>query len=122
MSEHIGFYKSRSTCGNTDTIFGDSVIEVIIDMDRGHPDPRMTGIRMIEPVMMEGYKKFGRLAQTHQRSFSRIPIMVVRDCNIRRSLFKIGGTVPFNLVRIAACSSIEKVVIMHPNIRIARIQ
>ncbi|MNI46485.1 hypothetical protein D3C73_1009510 [compost metagenome] len=77
MSEHIGFHKSRTAARHTNPIFGDPVIKVIVDMHRGYSNPRMAGIRMIEPVVMEGREEFRRFGQADQRRFPGIPVVVV---------------------------------------------
>ncbi|MNC25941.1 hypothetical protein D3C75_740510 [compost metagenome] len=81
----------------------------------------MTGIRMIEPVMMEGDIERRRFAQAHQGGFSRIPVVVVGEGNVGGAALQVGGAIPLGLIGISAGRSIEDIVIMHPYVDIARI-
>ncbi|MNP55000.1 hypothetical protein D3C76_1496020 [compost metagenome] len=51
-------------------------------MNRRYADPRMAGIRVVEPVVMEGSIELRRFSQTDQRGFSRIPVMIVGNGDI----------------------------------------
>ncbi|MNE63274.1 hypothetical protein D3C80_1586170 [compost metagenome] len=51
-------------------------------MNRCYADTRMAGIRVVEPVMMEGSIELRRFGQADQRRFSRIPVMVVGNGDV----------------------------------------
>ena len=67
------------------------------------PYTRMSGIRMIVPVVMIGNIQSicCFFAQTKQITFSVIPEVIVRECNISR-FFTVQCTVTLGLVGIAA--------------------
>ena len=101
--------------GSTDTVLGNTVIEVIVYVNvAGFTYTRHTGVGVVVPVMVVGNVVNDCIAVTVKMNLTAIPEVVVGMSYVLRFL-GIKLTVALCLVGIRACIAVEEVAVMNPH-------
>ena len=122
VSEVVIFYECRSTHGNANAILCISIKVVVVAVHGAGANPRVTGVRMIVPVVVvSDIVGFGFGLHALQVALAVIPEVVVRVGDIS-GLFGIQCTIALYLVGIRTGIAIEEIAVMYPDVVVALLQ
>ena len=92
-------------------------------MEEHRANAWMTRVAVIEPIVVIGMPAGRRFAlHAAEARLAGIEEMIVGDGDILRLTLDIHGTITFCLISIAARLAVEKVVVVYPNVGIARVE
>ena len=122
VAEVVGIDECRGAHCDADAVFCVAVEIVIINMYGAGADARMTGIRMVIPVVVVGDAVLGRFGlHALQIALAVIPEVVVAVGDEARG-FGIECAVALCLIGIGACVAVEQVAVVHPDMVIVLLQ
>ena len=117
VSEVVVFNECVCTHRNAYTVLGVAVIVVVINVNGHCTDSRMTGVGVVEPVVVIGDPVFSCLTcHTAQGHLSGIPEVVIRNGNVLGIVLQIHRAVALGLVSIASSCTVENVIVMNPDV------
>ena len=116
IKEIVCLRENACTHSRTNTVLSNSVIEVVIYMNRCGSYSGMTRVGVVKPIMVIGEVVLLCLtAVAEQTALSCVPKMVVGVSNIS-GLLGIKSAIALILVSIRACHTVEDVTVVNPNV------
>ena len=120
MTEIVLFYEDAGTHAGTDTVFGITVIVVVVHVEvLRNTYAGMTGVTVVKPVMMIGDIVHLILVGV-QVTLARVPVVVVRDSGKERTLH-IEAAIALGLVT-AFVLTIEDIKVVPPDMLVVGIK
>ena len=123
VAEVVSLDECGTAAGHTNSIFGVSVVVVVVTVVEGCADTWVARVAMVEPVMVVGHPAVGSLTlHTTERALAVVVEVVVAYCDMARLTLDVDGSVALSLVSVATSAAIEEVHVVNPYIVIVSIE